>query len=126
MNLPPTFKWIGLALLGLAIAVGVAFASSNLVSRQIGISSESIRAGDALAPVVGTGKGQRPSHERKGSLPATDEETTTTPSAGSEPPASHPAGPAEEPTPGERPPSESHDDYVGSGSSGDGGDGADD
>lgn len=47
-----TAKWIALALLGLAIAAGVAVAASNLVSRQIGIASESVSAGDDLAPAV--------------------------------------------------------------------------
>ncbi|HST68048.1 MAG TPA: hypothetical protein VLI94_00130 [Solirubrobacterales bacterium] len=47
-----TAKWIALALLGLAISAGVAVAASNLVSRQIGIASESISAGDDLAPAV--------------------------------------------------------------------------
>jgi hypothetical protein len=45
-------KWIGLALLGVAISAAVAVAASNLVSRQIGIASESVSAGDALAPAV--------------------------------------------------------------------------
>ncbi|HEX7278387.1 MAG TPA: hypothetical protein VF255_02080 [Solirubrobacterales bacterium] len=47
-----TAKWIALALLGLAISAGVAVAASNLVSRQIGIASESVSAGDDLAPAV--------------------------------------------------------------------------
>lgn len=52
MNLSATTRWIALALLGLAIAAAVAIAASNLVSRQIGIASESVSAGDALAPAV--------------------------------------------------------------------------
>lgn len=52
MKLSATTKWIGLALLGLVIAAAVAIAASNLVSRQIGIASESVSAGDALAPAV--------------------------------------------------------------------------
>ena len=52
MRLSATAKWIGLALLGLAIAAAVAIAASNLVSRQIGVASESVSAGDALAPAV--------------------------------------------------------------------------
>jgi hypothetical protein len=47
-----TAKWIALALLGLAISAGVAVAASNLVSRQIGIASESVSAGEDLAPAV--------------------------------------------------------------------------
>jgi hypothetical protein len=70
MRLSATAKWIGLALLGLAISAAVAIAASNLVSRQIGIASESVSAGDALAPAVesaarqddpaGTGSGDPP------------------------------------------------------------------
>lgn len=52
MKAPSTAKWIGLALLGLAISGAVAIAASNLVSEQIGIASESVSAGDALAPAV--------------------------------------------------------------------------
>lgn len=52
MKLSATAKWLGLALLGLAIAAAVAIAASNLVSRQIGIASESVSAGDSLAPAV--------------------------------------------------------------------------
>ncbi len=52
MKLSATVKWIGLALLGLAISAAVAIAASDLVSRQIGIASESVSAGDTLAPAV--------------------------------------------------------------------------
>ena len=54
MRIPAAAKWIGLALLGLMIAVAVAVAASHLVSQQIGIASESISAGDSLAPAVGS------------------------------------------------------------------------
>jgi hypothetical protein len=50
MTMPATLKWIGLALLGIAIAAAVAIAAGNLVSRQIGLASEPIEAGKALAP----------------------------------------------------------------------------
>jgi len=56
MTLPATLKWIGLALLGIAIAAAVAFAAGNLASRQIGLASEPISAGDALAPVGGSNR----------------------------------------------------------------------
>lgn len=52
MTLPATAKWILLALLGLAIAIGVAIAAANLTSQQIGIASESVSAGDRLAPAL--------------------------------------------------------------------------
>ncbi|HEX5928285.1 MAG TPA: hypothetical protein VFY48_02740 [Solirubrobacterales bacterium] len=59
MTSSATAKWIGLALLGLAIAAVVAIAASNLVSRQIGIASESVSAGDSLAPAVESAARQR-------------------------------------------------------------------
>ena len=46
----PTIKWVALALVGLLIAAAVAVLGSSLASRQIGLSSEPLRAGDALAP----------------------------------------------------------------------------
>jgi hypothetical protein len=42
--------WVLLALLGLVVAIAVGIAASELTSRRIGLSSEPIRAGDALAP----------------------------------------------------------------------------
>jgi len=79
MRLSATARWTLLALLGLAIAIGVAIAAANLASRQIGIASESVSAGDALAPALrrpeDTGPGERPPRERgAGGPPAT---TTT-------------------------------------------------
>ena len=38
MRLPASFKWIGLALLGLLIATAVALAATSLISRQIGMT----------------------------------------------------------------------------------------
>lgn len=73
MNLPATFKWIGLALLGLAIAAAVAIAASHLTSQQIGLASESITAGDKLAPAVrSTKSGKGPANRsHTGTTPAT-------------------------------------------------------
>jgi hypothetical protein len=42
--------WTLLAVLGLLVAIAVGIAASELTSRRIGLSSEPIRAGDALAP----------------------------------------------------------------------------
>ncbi len=69
MSFSATAKWTLLALLGLAIAIGIAIAAANLTSRQIGIASESVSAGDALAPalnVPGEGKPQGESGDRSG------------------------------------------------------------
>jgi hypothetical protein len=50
MTSNPPIKWVALALVGLLIAAAVAVLGSSLASRQIGLSSEPLRAGDALAP----------------------------------------------------------------------------
>lgn len=52
MNVPTTLRWIALALLGLIIAAAVALGASRLASQQIGIASESVSAGDNLAPPI--------------------------------------------------------------------------
>lgn len=43
-------RWTALALAGLAIAAGVAFAASHLVSQRIGLASQPLNAGRELAP----------------------------------------------------------------------------
>ncbi|TMK57985.1 MAG: hypothetical protein E6G51_04205 [Actinobacteria bacterium] len=82
MSLSATAKWVLLALLGLAIAIAIAIAAANLTSRQIGIASESVSAGDALAPALnvrpegeprGTGDGPRTTTTEE---PPPPEETT--------------------------------------------------
>lgn len=50
MRVPTSLRWVGLALLGLVIAAAIALAASRLASRQIGIASESVSAGNSLAP----------------------------------------------------------------------------
>lgn len=77
MNLSATTKWIALALLGLAIAAAVAIAASNLVSRQIGIASESVSAGDALAPAVESAARQVNTRGGGGANPANRPPATT-------------------------------------------------
>ena len=87
MRLPATAKWIGLALLGLVIAAAVAIAASNLVSQQIGIASESVSAGDKLAPAIGAAGNEGKSTggtgvgggERSEETTGGEEQTTTTP-----------------------------------------------
>jgi hypothetical protein len=115
VSLSPIAKWVLLALIGLAIAIGVAIAAANLSSQQIGIASESVSAGDALAPslnVPAEGKPQGEGHEHGG-----PEETT----APAEPPTT--TTPEEEVTPPEEtvePPSEvGSDDSGGHSSDGD-------
>lgn len=50
MKVPASLRWAGLALLGILIAAAVSVAASRLASQQIGLASEPISAGDALAP----------------------------------------------------------------------------
>ncbi len=50
-------RWSALALAGLVIAVGVGVVAGKLTSQQIGLSSEPPRAGEALAPKPGGGRG---------------------------------------------------------------------
>ena len=50
VRVPAATRWTGLALLGMLIAAAVSIAASRLASQQIGLASEPISAGDALAP----------------------------------------------------------------------------
>ncbi len=98
MNLSATTKWISLALLGLAIAALVAVAASNLVSRQIGIASESVSAGNDLAPAVesaarqntagANGSGRAGGGPAAGPSPSDDNEDSGSESGGSDGPVS--------------------------------------
>jgi hypothetical protein len=45
-------RWFGLALLGILIAAAISVAASRLASQQIGLASQPISAGDALAPAA--------------------------------------------------------------------------
>jgi hypothetical protein len=111
-----TLSWIGLALLGIVVAAAVAVAAGNLVSRQIGLSSEPISAGDALVP-ASVGK----SHEGEQGGQATTPTTTAPPTT---PP---PETTVVTPPPPPAPTHEGGDDSGGGGHSGDGGGhGADD
>lgn len=74
MRSPTTLKWVGLALLGLLIAASVSIAASRLASQQIGLASEPISAGDALAPVAR----QPGKHRHRGGQTTTPPATTTT------------------------------------------------
>jgi hypothetical protein len=108
-----TLRWIGLALLGIVIAAGVAVAASSLASRQIGLSSEPISAGDALVPAnldKGPGEGKRGTT------------TATTPTAPPETTVTAPPPPETTvvtPPPPTAPPREGGEDHGGDGGSGD-------
>ncbi|HVX32301.1 MAG TPA: hypothetical protein VHA80_04095 [Solirubrobacterales bacterium] len=96
-------RWIGLAVLGLVIAAAVAIAAGTLASRQIGIASESVSAGDSLAPPITSSPKARPERDDQSSHPPRQTE-----GAGKEPPqAESPAPPPESSAP---PPAESGED----------------
>lgn len=114
-----TIKWAGLALAGLLIAVGVAIAAGNLAGRQIGLASEPISAGDALAPAASPSGGhgsQSPGPGHGDSTTPTAPTTTPEP----QPTTPTPTAPEAEPTPPTSPPHGTEDDHGG------GGHGADD
>ncbi|MGE5408095.1 MAG: hypothetical protein ACM3NV_05735 [Syntrophothermus sp.] len=114
MNLKGTVKWIGLALIGLLIAGGVALAASTLTSEKIGISSEPVSAGDALAPRPhrhgGAGHSGSGRSEPAEPTPPSTEPTTTEPL------------PEPEPAPEPLPPVRPEGDDGGGGGGGGGGD----
>jgi hypothetical protein len=58
MTSAATLRLIALAVAGILVAAGVAVLASNLASRQIGLASEPISAGDQLAAPLA-----RPQHE---------------------------------------------------------------
>lgn len=100
MSSTATLKWIGLALLGLAIAIAVAVVASNLASRQIGLAAEPLSAGNALAPAASRARGGNGSGAGgNGSAPPTVPSATppppaeatspTTPATEAEPPRDH-------------------------------------
>jgi len=78
MSMPATTKWVLLALVGLAIAIGVAIAGANLASRQIGIASESVSAGNALAPALQAPADNGPQNQPPPDTTAPETTTTTT------------------------------------------------
>jgi hypothetical protein len=78
VSLSATAKWVLLALAGLAIAIAIAIAAANLTSQQIGIASESVSAGDALAPALQAPAG----NGGQGNEPAGETTTTEPPARG--------------------------------------------
>lgn len=120
MKIPPTIRWVGLALLGIVIAAGVSIAASSLASRQIGLASEPISAGDALAPATRMQtKPPRPRPHRHGK----SGHRTTTPAPSPPAPTAPPTQTTvEEPS---SPPSPDHS-GVSADDNGSGGSGADD
>jgi hypothetical protein len=93
--------WVLAALLGIALTAGITWASSQLTSQRIGLSSEPISAGVRLAPTVSTTSRRvvtRPSHtttttQRVVARPSQTTTTTltvTTPAPAAPPPEAVP------------------------------------
>jgi hypothetical protein len=104
------FRWLGLALLGIVVAAAVSIAASRLASQQIGLASQPVSAGDALAPAAERHAGQaarrharaRARHRHQGetqhpSEPAPPREEATPPAS---PPETEPVPPSQPPTGG--------------------------
>jgi hypothetical protein len=119
-------RWLGLALLGILIAVGVSIAASRLASQQIGLASQPISAGDALAPAAQPGPKQHPPGRQGGNhretTPSQTSTTPSTPPTSSEPPAYSPPPSTVPSTPSYEPGKPSSHDGEHSGGSGGGAD----
>jgi outer membrane biosynthesis protein TonB len=134
MRIPAPARWIGLALLGMLIAAAISIAASRVASQQIGLASEPISAGDALAPRAQEQKAPtrpRPRHR----VPPTHPNRSVPPTQPTEPaqpvvpPATEPAQPvvppATEPAqpvvpPATEPAPSAHRDNSGGSTGGDG------
>jgi hypothetical protein len=106
MRVPATMRWLGLALLGILIAAGISIAASRLASQQIGLASQPISAGDALAPAAPA----RPWQHRSGQQSAKHQKSTTSnPSSTPSPPPSSLEPPAYSPPPSTAPSTPSYE-----------------
>jgi hypothetical protein len=98
--MPATVRWLGLALLGILIAAGVSIAASRLASQQIGLASEPISAGDALAPKLqAKGGSHRPSQTQPGKRRTTVSPTPSPPVKTPQPQPTAPSSPETAPAP---------------------------
>lgn len=122
-------RWLGLALLGILVAAAISVAASRLASQQIGLASQPISAGDALAPATARKPAPSPhaSHHaqrQSPTVPKAEPPSTspTEPAPSAEPPVYSPPPESPEPAPSETSPAPAHDGEQGGG----GGGGADD
>ena len=70
--------WILIALAGLAIAVALSVAASNLSTQPIGLEGEPLRAGEKLAPATTGSSGPSESPTRTTSTDRTSTQRTST------------------------------------------------
>jgi hypothetical protein len=115
--------WFAIAIAGLVIAVGVAYAASRLASPNVGLSSEPLSAGARLAPRSRPAPRPRPAHHGpKRGHPAPTPTAPPSSSPPAPPATSPPAAPAPAPAP-TSPAPPSRDDSSGSGADDHGGGG---
>jgi hypothetical protein len=105
-----TMRWLGLALLGILIAAAVSVAASRLASQQIGLASQPISAGDALAPAPEGKPTRQTPRQHAGKRPP----ATTAPTA-AEPPAEPLEPEPSAPVPAETPSGGGESDHQGGG-----------
>ena len=102
-------RWFALALLGVFVAALVAVLASRLVSQQIGLASEPISAGDALAPRLGRDHGGRPKPPKPKPKPASRHERESEPETAPGPESGpEPETPAPQAQPGPEPSDDGH------------------
>lgn len=82
--------WLVLAIVGLVMAVGVAYAASRLASPKVGLSSEPLTAGARLGPRTRGATRPQPSHRRKGRKHNGSTQATPAPTTPSAPPVTPP------------------------------------
>jgi len=105
MKVPPMIRWAALAILGLLIAAGVSVAASSLASQQIGLASEPLNAGDALAPPPRTQATPHVSHRPATHHTGVSNQSTTPPITPAPPAAAVPIQPMVSPPTSPRSPS---------------------
>jgi outer membrane biosynthesis protein TonB len=108
MRIPTAVRWTGLALLGILIAAAVSVAASRLASQQIGLASEPISAGDALAPAMRQQRATAPKHGPVKPTKHPQQGVPSVPAQPTEPAPAQPTEPAPAPTPPVEAPEPSH------------------
>lgn len=112
MGLRRTLTWIAIAPLGLGLTTGLTITTTLLTQQPIGLSSEPLSAGDALAPRATTPAGERRAHAVRSASAAVPHggravatgRAGTQPVASASPPAITPSPPAPPPAATTTPP----------------------
>jgi hypothetical protein len=112
MGLRRTLTWIAIAPLGLGLTTGLTITTTLLTQQPIGLSSEPLSAGDALAPRATTPAAERRAHAVRpasgavshGGRAVATGRADTQPVASASPPAVPPSPPAPPPAAATTPP----------------------